>query len=379
MEAILTGAAIAAGAMYFAEKHEPLELKKIKHTFRNINYKVGDYEPKLLRIRKQNNWKEYIFNVPYGLIDDPKLEPTIAKTLHKPVCVYFDGKLHIRVYRRVLPMRIDYDWKATEGWTVPIGRSYDGPVLHDFDKIPHMTIAGMTRQGKTVLLKLILAHLITNHPDDVEFNIIDLKGGLEFNQYRCLKQVQNVSSDVFKAKKVLSDVLNEIKTDMSYYKEKGYTNVLDTNINARKFIIIDEAAELVPPSHLSKDDKKVYQYCQHAMSEIARIAGALGYRLIFCTQYPTADTLPRQIKQNADAKITFRLPTEVASRVAIDEQGAESLANTGRAIYRTHDKQIIQVPYVSDKEIKDKLGGFIDDSATSEVDDEAGTDTITFG
>ena len=37
------------------------------------------------------------------------------------------------------------------------------------------------------------------------------------------------------------------------------------------------------------------------LSHIARIGGALGFRLIFCTQYPTGDTLPRQVKQNSDA------------------------------------------------------------------------------
>lgn len=376
---ILVGSAVAYAAMNFAEDYQPLETKKIKHTFRNINYKVGDHEPTLIRIRRKKTWKEYIFNVPYGLVDDPKLQPILQKTLAKPTHVYFDGKLHIRVYKHKLATSYNYDWQPTDGWTVPLGNTLDTTVLHDFDKIPHMTVAGMTRQGKTVLLKLIMAHLINNHPDDVEFNIIDLKGGLEFGWYDRLKQVNKVASNVFEAHSLLSSVLKNIKSDMSYYKEQGYTNVLDTNISTRKFIIIDEAAELVPPSHLDKDNKKVYRYCQHAMSEIARIAGALGYRLIFCTQYPTADTLPRQIKQNADAKISFRLPTEVASRVALDEQGAEKLANVGRAIYRTHEKHIVQAPYIVDKEIKNKLEGYIDVGPTRKVDQAAGTDIVTFG
>ncbi|GGB56964.1 cell division protein FtsK [Lentibacillus populi] len=376
---IITGAIIACGAMYVAEKYEPLETKKIKHTFRNINYKVGDYEPKLIRIRRKESWKEYIFNVPYGLIDDPKLQPILAKTLHKPVHVYFDGKLHIRVYKQKLSNKIDYNWHIADGWTVPIGQSQDKMIYHDFDKIPHMTVAGMTRQGKTVLLKLILAHLINNHPDDVQFNIIDLKGGLEFGWYDRLKQVKQVASNVNEAYALLSSVLKQIKSDMSRFKKGGYTNVLDTNISTRKFIIIDEAAELVPGSHLDKEEKKIYRYCQHAMSEIARIAGALGYRLIFCTQYPTADTLPRQIKQNADAKISFRLPTEVASRVALDEQGAERITNIGRAIYRTHEKHLVQVPFIKDTDIKNKLKEWIVDDANTKMDPTPRENIVTFG
>ena len=109
---------------------------------------------------------------------------------------------------------------------------------------------------------------------------------------------------------------------------------------------------------MPKETRYLLSYCQHVLSEVTRIGGALGYRLIFATQYPTGDTLPRQIKQNADAKIAFRLPTEIASRVAIDEQGAESLTQPGRAIYRTVDRAEIQVPYISDGESEHRLAKY---------------------
>ncbi|MCQ6344130.1 cell division protein FtsK, partial [Bacillus cereus] len=96
--------------------------------------------------------------------------------------------------------------------------------------------------------------------------------------------------------------------------------------------------------------------CQEMLSEIARIGGALGFRLIFCTQYPTSDTLPRQIKQNSDAKIGFRLPTVVASQVAMDESGLEELPSIpGRALFKTDRVEEIQVPYLSNKEMWNTL------------------------
>lgn len=246
--------------------------------------------------------------------------------MNKPIKISFvNQKLQIKVYAEKLPAQFNYDWKATEGWSVPIGKSQEQTIIHDFDKIPHMTIAGMTRQGKTVLLKLIFAHLINNHPDDVEFYIIDLKGGLEFNQYRNLKQVKYIASDVNEAYVCLQFIQKQIKADMKDFKDKGYTNILHTGNQRRRIVIVDEGAELAPAPHHDKSDRKKLQHCQHVLSEVCRVAGALGYRNIFCTQYPTGGnhnpTLPRQIKQNSDAKISFRLPTEIASRVAIDEQG----------------------------------------------------------
>lgn len=376
---VIIGSGIAAFTMYASAKWKDDDKKKIQHTFNNIGYKVKDHTPTRLKTIKRDSYIEYVYNVPYGLIDDPKLQPTIEKTLHKPTHVYFDGKLHIRVYKKRLPTKINYDWKPTGGWTTPIGQSQELSILHDFDKIPHMTTSGMTRQGKTVLLKLIMTHLITNHPDDIQFYIIDLKGGLEFGPYENLKQVKKVASDVGEAEQLLKEVSKNIKSDMGHFKEKGYTNILDTNIKKRTFIIVDEGAELTPSPHHSKEEKKSFQYCQYQLSEICRVAGALGYRNIFCTQYPTADTLPRQIKQNSDAKISFRLPTEVGSRVAIDEQGAEKLSNVGRAIYRTHDKHIVQVPYIDDKDINNKLKEWKHDSPKTEEADEGRGDIVTFG
>lgn len=352
---------------------------KIKKAFRNLNYRVKDHEPSLIRTIQKEDYIEYIYNVPYGLIDDSKLQPVLQKTLDRPVHVYFDGKLHVKVYKRSIPKRIDYGWLQDSGWTLPIGVGLSGPVLHDFDKIPHMTIAGATRQGKTVLLKLILAHLISNHPEEVEIYIVDMKGGLEFGSYERMKQIKRVASTVDEAGELFESVLSEMRRRMKIFRENEHTNILDTSLKRRTFIIVDEGAELTPAAFHTKDEKRVYQYCQQALSEITRIAGALGYRNIFCTQYPTADTLPRQVKQNSDAKISFRLPTEVASRVAIDESGAELLNNVGRAIYRTHERQEIQVPYVSDEEIKQKLGRYMEDATGREEKVARRKDIVHFG
>ena len=373
----LIGGSVAAFIMYAAANWQDTDKKKIQKTFSNLKYQVGDHSPKLIRTHKNKHYTTYTYSVPYGLIDDDKLN-VLEKVLNRPVEVSFTNtKLHIKIYKNKLPTRLNYDWKHTNKWSVPIGYTQEKLIMHDFDKIPHMTIAGMTRQGKTVLLKLLFSQMILNNPDDVEFHIIDLKGGLEFGPYEKLKQVKSVSSNVKEAKKVLSIVSNDINSNMSMFKSKGYRNILDTPIKTRKFIIVDEGAELVPPSHLSKEEKQPYQYCQTALSEIARVAGALGYRLIFCTQYPTADTLPRQVKQNADAKISFRLPTEIASRVAIDEQGAEAIGNVGRAIYRTHEEHTLQVPYIDDKDIMKELGKYV--SATTKERTEGTTDTVIFG
>ncbi|CDO03080.1 DNA translocase FtsK [Oceanobacillus picturae] len=375
---LLIGGGLAAFTIYAAAKWQKSDQDKIQHTFKNIGYLVKDKTPKLFKTTRSDTYMLYTYHVPFGLVDDPKLQ-VLEKVLNKPVKISFvNTKLHIKVFNQQLPKLIDYDWKPTERWNIPIGKSYNGSILHDFDKIPHMTIAGMTRQGKTVLLKLIFAHLILNNPDDVEFYIIDLKGGLEFGEYENMKQVKFVASDVDEAEQCLSSVMDKVKEDMRYFKAKGYRNIVDTKIKRRRFVIVDEGAQLTPSKHHTKEQRKKFDYCQYTLGEISRISGALGTRLIFGNQYPTVDNLPREVKQNSDAKISFRLPTEIASRVAIDEHGAEKLNNAGRAIYRTHEKHIMQVPYIDDKDISERLGVYNVSSASPETTSRR-EDTVEFG
>jgi len=373
----IIGAGLASFIMYAALKWNKNDKEKIQHTFKNIGYTVKDQEPRLFKTHKTDTYTLYTYHAPYGLIDDDKLK-VLEKVLNKPVDISFvKQKLHVKVYKNKIPVKTEYEWNKTDGWVVPIGCTQSEQIYHDFDKIPHMTIAGMTRQGKTVLLKLILAHLINNHPDNAEFHLIDLKGGLEFNRYANLKQVKNIASGVNEAYDLLQSIKKQIRDDMRRFKQEGYSNIVDSPITQRRFVFVDEGAELTPDRHHSKDEKIKYHYCQSVLSEIARVAGALGYRLIFATQYPTADTLPRQIKQNADAKISFRLPTEVASRVAIDEQGAEQLPHPGRAIYRTHTKNVIQVPYISDSDIQRRFEKYV--SPSNQKATKGRTDHVEFG
>lgn len=356
-------ALVASGyVLHESMRFNQSDQRVIKETFENIGYSLKGKSPRFSFKSNGNGYTLYAYSLPHGMIDLPKLDLILEKTLNRPINVSMKNKkLFIKVYNESLKNFFKYDWGDTK--EIPIGKGLDGTVYHDFDKIPHMSIAGMTRQGKTVLLKLILAHLINNQ-DDVEIFIIDLKGGLEFSRYKKLKQVKVLADDMDSTKNLLNSITSQMDDDMSIFQSRGYNNITNTGIKRRRFILVDEGAEL---------DKE----CQCYLSRIARIGGALGYRLIFSTQYPTGDTLPRQIKQNADAKITFRLPTEVASRVAIDEKGAEELEMPGRAIYRTHKKQIIQVPYITDKEIEKNLRRYKDDTAKAKTK-AGGEDIITF-
>ncbi|MFL1664617.1 FtsK/SpoIIIE domain-containing protein [Bacillus cereus] len=297
----------------------------------------------------------YVYRLPVGMPSKiiQKVEDVVSEGLSKPVRIQYDNyKLNIRVFNKDVPDK--WDWEVDlikKGkWQVPMGQSLERLIYHDFDKTPHMALGGLTRMGKTVFLKNVFTSLTLSQPEHIHLCIIDLKGGLEFGPYKNLKQVDSVAEKPIEAFMVLSNILRKMEEKMQYMKARHYTNVVETNMKERYFIIVDEGAELCPDKSMKKEQQKLLGACQQMLSHIARIGGALGFRLIFCTQYPTGDTLPRQVKQNSDAKLGFRLPTQTASSVVIDEPGLESIKSIpGRAIFKTDRLTEIQVPYISNE------------------------------
>lgn len=169
--------------------------------------------------------------------------------------------------------------------------------------------------------------------------------------------MKEVACDVYESAQVLHQITNELKKIELYFREKGYTNIIDTPFKKRKFIFVDEGAELSPNIVKDKTAKKYAEYCQGALSEIARIGGGLGYRLIYATQYPTKEAVPMQVKMNIVARLSFICASQVASRVLLDDVGAESLPSIpGRSIYLVEKMRTVQVPYIDDKMIFKMMG-----------------------
>lgn len=339
-------------------KQKMSDRKKIDTVFknRNVGIKKGDnvQYPKFISKTDKISHTTYIYTLPLGIPSDAieTLIPAFSEALNKEVETEFDSILKIRVFHGKLPEKWNYDDTLLRPgtWEVPIGKNHTGVLYHDFEKYCHLLNGGVTRFGKTVFMKEVLHTLILNNPDDVEVYILDLKAGLEFYKYKSLPQIKEVACDVYESAEVLSQITEELKQKEHMFRDEGYSNIIDTPIKKRTFIFVDEGAELSPAIVKTKEAKKYAEFCQAALSEIARIGGGLGYRLIYATQYPTREAVPMQVKMNIVARLSFICASQVASRVLLDEIGAESLPSIpGRAIYLVEKKRIVQVPYIDDK------------------------------
>lgn len=292
-----------------------------------------------------------------NIIEDIKALYARKLTERKEIEVSFDGLLKIRVYNEPLPSLVPF--QQGDKWSVPVGMTRDKNTFkyHDFERIPHLVLGGATRYGKSNFINAMLTSLIRSNPDYVKLYLVDLKGGVELCDYENAKQTQSIAYEPEEALATLQLAYDEMRAMQKRVRALGKKNVQEAGIKERYFIVIDEVGELNPAEAIGKADKALKSECQTLMSQIARLGAGLGFRQILATQYPTGDVIPRQCKQNSDAKLSFRVQSATASRVVLDETGAELLPQIkGRAIYQTADRrEILQTPLISTELIRETL------------------------
>lgn len=345
-----------------------------------------DFQDKKQNLEDGLNHKRALFDLTFDDLKTLKLRPDILQQIKKllnnekqskEILLSYDGTLHVKIYTETMPTVYPFDDQMLDrckGWTVCMGYAREGIIYHDFDKIPHLVVAGTTTYGKSVFLKNLITTHINNHPNDVTFTLLDLKGGLAMNRFKNCKQVETVAKNVEESRNALRKVHASILKKQQEYLAAGYENMREAKDRKRHFIVVDEGAELASKGEGNALIKAMKVECEHLIAEIARIGGSLGYRLIYATQYPTADTLPRQVKQNCDARLCFRIQTDTASMVVLDETGAEKLPLIpGRAIYQTDRKLIVQSPYIENDFIDRTIRPHITINPRKEVNENEGS------
>ncbi|MFE8698006.1 FtsK/SpoIIIE domain-containing protein [Cytobacillus sp. FJAT-53684] len=382
-----------AGYSFIKKSGISNDADKIQRIFKNAGMTIReDGQVKTIRLqrkRKIEGGTEYIYQLPLGMssqeiidkqhvledglnIKDKifqfqlsdlfqiKFDKTLIKQIKslstgkkskKEIEIEFDGMLKIKVFNKGLQERYDWseDYLKRDSWSVSIGKTRSNIIRHDFDEHKHLIIAGATGYGKSALLKLIVTSLVCQQPEHTNLHLVDLKGGSAFQRFKNLKQTRNFTREPEGAKEILKDIQQQMEEAYKEIVDAGYEDIKESGIKDRHFIIIDEAADIA-------DDAVAME----VVTDIARKGRGAGYYLIYGTQYPSSQSIPQQTKRNIPVRLCFVLDDATASNTALGQTGAESLPMIpGRGIYKNVKTQIVQTPFISNKEIKKQIAPFI--------------------
>lgn len=227
---------------------------------------------------------------------------------------------------------------------------------------PHGVIGGMTGSGKSELLRTIILSLaLTHHPYDVNFALIDYKGGGAFKDLEDLPHVVGVMTDIENhanyANRVIQALTGEINIRKQILAEAQRVSHLDRpHIDdyrqlavkrplPRLIIIFDEFAEF---KDQHPDDSR-------KLINIARQGRSLGVHLLLCTQNP-ATAIDNQVRQNSKFAISLSVNSPEDSRNLIGTPDAFGLPS-GQAYMFVKSPQKFQVAYTGDKFTSGKYQG----------------------
>ena len=231
---------------------------------------------------------------------------------------------------------------------VPVGIGKNGEKinldLHEKYHGPHGLVAGMTGSGKSeFIITYILSLAVNYHPYEVQFIIIDYKGGglalafknetlkialphlvgtitnLDVNELN--RTFASVESELKRRQKLFNEareITKESTIDIYKYQRLYREGRLKEPVS-HLFIIVDEFAEL----------KSQQPDFMDQLVSTARIGRSLGVHLILATQKPSG-VVDSQIWSNTRFRVCMRVQETEDSNEVIKCPDAAYLTKTGR-------------------------------------------------
>lgn len=231
--------------------------------------------------------------------------------------------------------------------------AYGDPAVIDLAGTPHLLVAGTTGAGKSVFVNTLLVSLIIKFsPKKLRLIMLDPKQ-LELALYQRLPHlIMPVVTDPSIASAALLWAIDEMERRYSLLKDFGVKNIegfnkkvvtagTDLTCRITKYypdaesegfelpyivIVVDEFADLM----LSKSGKAI----ETSISRLAAKARASGIHIVLATQRPSTDIITGVIKANFPTRVSFRVFTNIDSRVILDGVGAEKLLGKGDMLFK---------------------------------------------
>ena len=200
---------------------------------------------------------------------------------------------------------------------------------------PHAVVIGGTGSGKSILLHtIILSACYKYSPKDLNFYLIDFKGGREFEFYQANNMIENqlphikltgLTNDVEDGLAILQNLQIELQRRNDLFAEKGVKDIIQYRKMGgdmpRLFVIVDEIQELF------EKDEKLGQRAIEILRGLFKLGRAYGISLLWASQnIPRVIGLKDQVLSQIGNKISLKLnnPDE-AMDIGIDSKKVRAL------------------------------------------------------
>ena len=254
--------------------------------------------------------------------------------------------------RSVDHIDVRYFWNENHAWqSVKLRLGFKAGSLpfvldiSDKNHGPHGLIAGTTGAGKSVLLQSFILSLAINYsPTEIQFILIDYKGGGTSEDFRNLPHAAGIIDSLQGERRIfraLASIKGEILRREEIFKRVGVNNIDDymkyyNNDEAEEslghlIIIVDEFAEL----------KKEQPEFMSELVSAARVGRSLGMHLVLATQKPS-NSVSDEIAANTRFRICLRVASKSDSNEMLKRPDAAYLKGMGRCFVQVGNDELFE-------------------------------------
>ena len=217
--------------------------------------------------------------------------------------------------------------------------------VHEKYHGPHGLVAGTTGSGKSETLQTYILSLAVNYsPDDIEFFIIDYKGGGMAHLFDGLPhmagQISNLSGN--QVKRAMISIKSENRRRQRIFRDNGVNNINSytklyksgdaTEPVPHLFIVIDEFAEL----------KREEPEFMSELISVAQVGRSLGVHLILATQKPSG-TVDDNIWSNSRFRLCLRVQDKKDSFDMLHKPDAAYITQAGRCYLQVGNDELYEL------------------------------------
>lgn len=292
--------------------------------------------PIVIKKKKSGNSTTLVIHLPEGISQKhfEQKQQELEQALNCKIEFGFNENLIMKLIRMNLSSEYLYKFEdQDEPLKIYFGETNSGKFILDLKKAPHVIIAGETDSGKSSGIdEITLSLLLSNH--EVEMHLVDFQD-VTLGKYEDCKRVKSFGKTAEELKAVL-DKMGEINEERlklfrsvkskifidklskwnKHYPEKALPYIV---------VIVDEFAALA-----EKGNEELFdQFCTRVSMD-----RKVGIHYIASMQRPDVNVIAGRIKANMPTRISYRVTTEVDSKVILDTGGAEEIKVQGRCLLK---------------------------------------------
>jgi S-DNA-T family DNA segregation ATPase FtsK/SpoIIIE len=269
------------------------------------------------------------------------------------------------------------NYKNSHPLSFYLGIDLKGKIIEaNLSKLPHLLICGATGSGKSVFIhNILISFLMKNTPDILRFILVDPKR-VELSHYANIPHL--ITDPILEAKKTVGAfkwLIEEMERRYQVLLNFKARDIESYNLKVLKLRAKKEKIEFMPYIVMVIDELAdlmvlAGKEIEASIVRLTQMARATGIHLILATQRPSTDVITGLIKSNISARVAFQVPSQIDSRIILDQAGAEKLLGSGDMLAILPDwssPKRMQAPFIKENEIK-KISNFWQKQTSEDIE-----------